>query len=550
MKSDIEIARETKLTEIHKVATNYGIPADEIENYGKYIAKAPLKLIDEEQIKKSNLILVTAITPTKAGIGKTTVSVGLALGLNRIGKKAICALREPSLGPCFGQKGGAAGGGHAQVLPMDKINLHFTGDFHAITSANNLLSSLIDNHIFQGNELGIKEVVFKRCLDLNDRALREVTVSKSNNATPREDEFTITAASEIMAILSLAKDLQDLKTRLGNILVGYNKKGAPVFAKDLHAENAMAILLKDAINPNLVQTIGKTPAIVHCGPFANIAHGCSSLIATNFALSNSDFAITEAGFGSDLGAEKFFNIVCREGSLKPSVSVLVATIPALKLHGGADKMLLKEENLKAVELGLENLRAHINILKNFNVPVVVTLNKYVSDTEKEIEIVKNFAKNEMVGFAICDVWSKGGKGAFELADEVVKYSKINSKLTYSYDLSDSVKTKIKKLAKQVYGTTKVVYSKEAEKSLKEIKKLGFENLPICVAKTQYSLSDNKNLLGAPKDFELTVRNVEIRSGAGFLVVLLGDMLLMPGLSKNPAAINMTIDENGKIEGLF
>lgn len=545
--TDIEIARNVKKENILKIAKKLSLGKSDLFLYGNYIAK--IKNFKKGK-KNAKLILVTAINPTSAGNGKTTVSIGLADALSLKGKKVCLSLREPSLGPVFGIKGGATGGGMSQILPMEEINLHFTGDFHAITSANNLLSSLIDNHIFQGNELGIKEVVFKRCLDLNDRALREVTVSKSNNATPREDEFTITAASEIMAILSLAKNLQDLKTRLGNILVGYNKKGAPVFAKDLHAENAMTILLKDAINPNLVQTIGKTPAVVHCGPFANIAHGCSSLIATNFAMSNSDFAITEAGFGSDLGAEKFFNIVCREGSLKPSVSVLVATIPALKLHGGADKRLLKDENLKAVDLGLENLRAHINILKKFNVPVVVTLNKYVSDTEKEIEIVKNFAKNEMVGFAICDVWSKGGKGALELADEVVKYSKINSKLTYSYDLSDSVKTKIKKLAKQVYGTTKIVYSNEAEKSLKEIKKLGFENLPICVAKTQYSLSDNKNLLGAPKDFELTVRNIEIRSGAGFLVVLLGDMLLMPGLSKNPAAINMTIDENGKIEGLF
>lgn len=545
--TDIEIARNVKKENILKIARKLSLCKRDLFSYGNYIAK--IKNLKKGK-KNAKLILVTAINPTSAGNGKTTVSIGLADALSLKGKKVCLSLREPSLGPVFGIKGGATGGGKSQILPMEEINLHFTGDFHAITSANNLLSSLIDNHIFQGNELGIKEVVFKRCLDLNDRALREVTVSKSNNATPREDEFTITAASEIMAILSLAKDLQDLKIRLGNILVGYNKKGAPVFAKDLNAENAMAILLKDAIYPNLVQTIGKTPAVVHCGPFANIAHGCSSLIATNFALSNSDFAITEAGFGSDLGAEKFFNIVCREGSLKPSVSVLVATIPALKLHGGADKKLLKDENLKAVELGLENLRAHINNLKNFNIPIIVTLNKYVSDTEKEIEIVKNFAKSEMVGFAICDVWSKGGKGALELADEVVKQSKINSKLTYSYDLSDSVKTKIKKLAKQVYGTTKVVYSKEAEKSLKEIKKLGFDNLPICVAKTQYSLSDNQKLLGAPKDFELTVRNIEIRSGAGFLVVLLGNMLLMPGLSKNPAAVNMTIDESGKIEGLF
>ena len=409
--TDIEIARNVKKENILKIAKKLSLCKRDLFSYGNYIAK--IKNLKKGK-KNAKLILVTAINPTSAGNGKTTVSIGLADALSLKGKKVCLSLREPSLGPVFGIKGGATGGGKSQILPMEEINLHFTGDFHAITSANNLLSSLIDNHIFQGNELGIKEVVFKRCLDLNDRALREVTVSKSNNATPREDEFTITAASEIMAILSLAKDLQDLKIRLGNILVGYNKKGAPVFAKDLNAENAMAILLKDAIYPNLVQTIGKTPAVVHCGPFANIAHGCSSLIATNFALSNSDFAITEAGFGSDLGAEKFFNIVCREGSLKPSVSVLVATIPALKLHGGADKKLLKDENLKAVELGLENLRAHINNLKNFNVPLIVTLNKYVSDTEKEIEIVKNFAKNEMVGFAICDVWSKGGKGAFEL----------------------------------------------------------------------------------------------------------------------------------------
>ncbi len=545
--TDIEIARQVKKENIVKIARKLSLCKNDLFLYGNYIAK--IKNLTKGK-KNGKLILVTAINPTSAGNGKTTVSIGLADALS-LKRKSVClSLREPSLGPVFGIKGGATGGGQSQILPMEEINLHFTGDFHAITSANNLLSSLIDNHIFQGNELEIKDVVFKRCLDLNDRALREVTVSKSNSAIPREEEFTITAASEVMAILSLSKDISDLKTRLGNILVGYNKKGNPVFARDLGAEDAMTILLKDALKPNLVQTIGKTPAVVHCGPFANIAHGCSSLIATNFAASTSNYAITEAGFGSDLGAEKFFNIVCREGNLKPATVVLVATIPALKLHGGENKLNLSKENVSAVEIGLENLKAHVNILKNFNIPIVITLNKYATDTDSEIEVIKKFAQNEKTGFAICDVWGKGGKGALDLADQVIKACNMNSKLNYSYELSDSIKTKIKKLAKSVYGTTKISYSQQAEKSLKKVKKLGLDRLPICVAKTQYSLSDNQNLLGAPKNFELVVRDVEIRSGAGFIVVLLGNMLLMPGLSKKPAALSMKIDENEKIDGLF
>lgn len=545
--TDIEIARQAKKENIIKIAKKLSLCKGDLFFYGNYIAK-----INNFKKGKKNgkLILVTAINPTSAGNGKTTVSIGLADALS-LKKKSVClSLREPSLGPVFGIKGGATGGGQSQILPMEEINLHFTGDFHAITSANNLLSSLIDNHIFQGNELGIKKVVFKRCLDLNDRALREVTVSKSNSATPRDEEFTITAACEIMAILSLSKDISDLKNRLGNILVGYNKKGNPIFARDLGAEDAMAILLKDALKPNLVQTIGKTPAVVHCGPFANIAHGCSSLIATNFAISNSDFAVTEAGFGSDLGAEKFFNIVCREGNLKPSAVVLVATIPALKLHGGVDKNNLKTENPKAVELGLSNLKAHVENLLKFNIPIVIALNKYSSDTSSEIDVVKDFAKTTCLGFSVCDVWGEGGNGALNLADEVIKACKTCSNLSFSYDLSDSIKTKIKKLAKNVYGTTKISYSKQAEESINKVKKLGLDNLPICVAKTQYSLSDNQKLLGAPKNFELVVRDVEIRSGAGFIVVLLGNMLLMPGLSKKPAALSMKIDENEKIEGLF
>ena len=545
--TDIEISRSSKLKNIVKIAKQLKLKKKDLFLYGNKFAKI---LNFKKGNQNAKLVLVTAINPTSSGIGKTTVSIGLADALKILNKRVCLSLREPSLGPVFGIKGGATGGGFSQVVPMEDINLHFTGDFHAITSANNLLSSLIDNHIFHGNSLGFKKVVFKRCLDLNDRALREVVVSKSNGAKLREEEFTITAASEVMAILSLAKDLEDLKLRLGNILVGFNEKNLPIFARDLSAQDAMAILLKDAIKPNLAQTLGGAPAVIHCGPFANIAHGCSSLIATNFAVKNSEFAITEAGFGSDLGAEKFFDIVCREGNLSPSCVVLVATLRALKLHGKASLNELSKPNLKALKSGLGNLGSHINILKNFNVPIVVSLNLFSDDSENEIEVVKNFAVEKGVSFETCKVWEKGGKGALELAKRVVSLSEKPSKLNLIYNLEDSVKTKIEKLALKVYGAGEVEYSKEAEKSIKLIEKNNFSKLPVCVAKTQYSLSDDKNLIGAPSGFKITVRDVEIRSGAGFLVVLLGEMLLMPGLGKNPAACKMKIDENEVIEGLF
>ncbi len=545
--TDIEIARNAKILNIKKIANAIKLKKCDLFFYGNKFAKI---INYKKKTKSGKLILVTAINPTSSGIGKTTVSIGLADAF-KILKKSVClSLREPSLGPVFGIKGGATGGGYSQIVPMEDINLHFTGDFHAITSANNLLSSLIDNHIFQGNELKIDKVVFKRCLDVNDRALRNVKVSLSKGLKPRDEEFTITAASEIMAILSLASDFEDLKIRLGNILIGFTKNNKPIYAKDINAQESMTILLKDAIKPNLVQTIGNVPAVVHCGPFANIAHGCSSLIATNFAINNSNYAITEAGFGSDLGAEKFFNIVCRKGGLKPNCVVLVATLRALKLHGGELKENLSNLNLDAIEKGLCNLDAHIKILKNFNIPFVVTLNLFKDDNKDEIELVKNHVIQLGVCFETCNVWEQGGKGAINLAKQVIKQCEKPSSLNYLYNLEDSVKEKIKKLAKKVYGTSKILYSEQAIKSLKLIDKLNLSNYPICVAKTQYSLSDNLKLIGNPKDFELTVRDIEIRNGAEFLVVLLGNMLLMPGLSKTPAANNMKIDCNEKIEGLF
>lgn len=544
--TDIEIARKAKKQPIIKIAKKLGLGKKDLVLFGDLIAK----IKGYKQKKHGKLVLVTAINPTVSGNGKTTVAIALADALNLLKNNACLALREPSLGPVFGIKGGATGGGQSQIVPMEDINLHFTGDFHAITSANNLLASLIDNHIFQGNQLGIEKVVFKRCLDVNDRALRNVTVSLSNGATPREEGFTITSASETMAILCLAKDFSDLKTRLGNILVGYDKKQKPIFAKDLNAQESMAILLKDAIYPNLVQTLGGSPAIVHCGPFANIAHGCCSLEAIKAATGLSNYVITEAGFGSDLGAEKFFNILCQGANLTPGCVVLIATIKALKLNGGASAAELDNENLKAVEQGLSNLFAHVEILKKFNVPLVITLNKHASDTLAEVEIVEKAVSK--LGFKLCitDAWGQGGQGATDLAKQVVLACEQKNNLTFSYSLEDSVETKLKKLAKNVYGTTKISYSPEAQKCLKQIKKLGLGNLPICVAKTQYSLSDNAKLLGNPKNFELNVRNIEIRSGAGFIVILLGEMLLMPGLSKKPAALKMHIDENKVIEGLF
>lgn len=552
--TDIEIARNYKMQPINKIAKKLGLTSADLICYGENKAKIKLSMEDLQDRKSGKLVLVTAINPTTAGNGKTTVSIGLADALWLLKKKSCLALREPSLGPVFGMKGGATGGGYSQIVPMEDINLHFNGDFHAITSANNLLASLIDNHIFQGNELNLdsNKIFFKRCLDVNDRALRNVIVSNGKNETPREEHFTITAASEIMSIMCMSKNLEELKIRLGNILVGLTKSGTPVFAKDLKAENAMAILLKDALKPNLVQTLAATPAIVHLGPFANIAHGCNSVVATNMAMKLADYCVTEAGFGADLGAEKFLDFKCREMGIKPNCIVLIATIPALKLHGGEDKNNLKAANLNAVKEGLQNLNAHINILKNiYKLPLVVTLNKYTTDTESEIEVVKNFVEEKGCEFAVNEVWAKGGSGAVELAKKVVAAcEKSNDDFEFAYDLNDDIKTKIAKLSQKIYGTTKINYTEQAENSIKEICKLGFENLPVIVAKTQYSLSDKAELLNAPKDFEITVRDLEIRSGAGFIVVLLGAMLLMPGLSKNPAAINMTIDNNEIITGLF
>lgn len=548
--TDIEIANKIEPQKIVDVAKKLELCEDELILYGKYKAK-----IDKvpEQKKDSKLILVTSISPTKAGNGKTTVSIGLADALCSLNKRACLALREPSLGPVFGIKGGATGGGLSQIIPMADINLHFNGDFHAITTANNLLASLIDNHIFQGNSLNIdeKQVLFRRCVDLNDRALRICTVSQSRGLVQRKEQFVITAASEVMAIMCLAKDLEDLKTRLGNILVARTKTGAPVFARDLHAQDAMTILLKDALKPNLVQTLAGTPAIVHMGPFANIAHGCNSVVATRTALGFSDYCVTEAGFGSDLGAEKFIDIKCRQNKFKPNCVVLVATIRALKLNGGADQKNLDKPDLPALSRGISNLFQHLSAIKDvYHLPCVVTLNKYSSDTQEELEFIKNSVEKTGVKCVENNVWQKGGEGALELAENVIKLCEYKSKMTFAYDLDSSIEQKIFDVAHKVYGAKKVKFSAEAKKSIKQLQKLGMENLPICIAKTQYSFSDDPKKLGAPKDFSVTVRDVEARSGAGFLVVLLGDMLLMPALNSNPAAINMKIDKNGNISGLF
>lgn len=548
--TDIEIANSTKPQKIIDVAKKLGLGEDDLILYGKY--KAKIDVVPRPK-KDSKLILVTAISPTKAGNGKTTVSIGLADALSSLDKKVCLALREPSLGPVFGIKGGATGGGQSQIVPMEDINLHFNGDFHAITSANNLLASLIDNHIYQGNALNIdeKQVLFRRCVDLNDRALRICTVSQSRDLVQRKEQFVITAASEIMAIMCLSKDLVDLKKRLGNILVAWSKTGNPIFARDLHAEDAMTILLKDALKPNLVQTLGGTPALVHLGPFANIAHGCNSIIATKTALSLADYCVTEAGFGADLGAEKFIDIKCRLANQKPNCVVLVATIRALKLNGGLDAKNLDKEDLDSLSRGINNLAQHLHAIKDvYHLPCVVTINKFASDTEREVELVKSMVENLGVKCVENDVWAKGGEGAVELAQNVVKLCEYKSKMTYAYELDSTVEEKICDIAHKVYGAKKVKFSAEAKKSIKKIEKLGLSNLPICIAKTQYSFSDDPKKLGAPKDFSVTVRDVEIRSGAGFLVVLLGDMLLMPALGANPAAVNMKIDKNGNISGLF
>ena len=554
MKTDIEIARETSLKRIEDIAGNIGVPTDEINNYGKYIAKLPLSLIDEDKIKKSNLILVTAITPTKAGIGKTTVSIGLSLGLNRIGKKAIVALREPSLGPCFGMKGGAAGGGYSQVLPMENINLHFTGDFHAITSAHNMITALLDNYIYHNRKTGLalKEIKWKRVLDVNDRSLRNIVtgLGGSANGLPTESGFDITPASEIMAILCLAKDLDDLRRRVGNILLGYTFDDQPLTVNDLGIAGAITVLLKDAIQPNLVQTTENTAAFVHGGPFANIAHGCNSLIATKMALSYGDYVITEAGFGADLGAEKFFDIKCRKGGLSPKLTVVVATAQSLKLHGGVPEDKIKEPNIEGLKKGLPNLDKHIENIKRFGQRVIVTFNRFASDTDEEIALVAEHCKELGVGFCMNNVFADGGKGAEELAKLVVEtIEKTPSEpLKFIHENEDSVRTKIDKVAKQIYGAKDIAYSIVALKKIKQIESLGISHYPICIAKTQYSFSADPKAYGVAKDFDLNVRDIIINNGAEMIVVIMGDIMRMPGLPKDPHAQNIDI-VNGNIEGL-
>ncbi len=554
MKSDIEIARETSLRRIEDIAASIGVPTEEINNYGKYIAKLPLSLIDEEKIKKSNLILVTAITPTKAGIGKTTVSIGLSLGLNRIGKKAVVALREPSLGPCFGMKGGAAGGGYSQVLPMENINLHFTGDFHAITSAHNMITALLDNYIYQNRKTGLalKEVKWKRVLDVNDRSLRNVItgLGGSANGLPTESGFDITPASEIMAILCLSKDLDDLRRRVGNILLGYTFDDQPLTVNDLGIAGAITVLLKDAIQPNLVQTTENTAAFVHGGPFANIAHGCNSVIATKMALTYGDYVITEAGFGADLGAEKFFDIKCRKAGLSPKLTVIVATAQSLKLHGGVPEDKIKEQNIEGLKNGLQNLDKHIENLKLFGQKVIVTFNRFASDTDEEIALVEEHCREIGVGFCMNNVFADGGKGGEELARLVVETieNTPSEPLKYIYENEDSIRTKIEKVTTKIYGARDVAYSLIALKKMKQIESLGISHYPICIAKTQYSFSADPKAYGVAKDFDLNVRDIIINNGAEMIVVIMGDIMRMPGLPKNPQAQHIDI-VNGNIEGL-
>ena len=555
MLSDIEIAQNAKMLKIKDIAKELGIDEEELIPYGHYKAKISQECIDRLESKEDGkLILVTAINPTPAGEGKTTTSVGLAEGMYKIGKKAVLALREPSLGPVFGIKGGAAGGGYAQVVPMEDINLHFTGDMHAITSANNLLCALIDNHIQQGNVLGIdpRRIQIKRCLDMNDRALRNCIIGLGGkvNGVPREDHFQITVASEIMAILCLADDLVDLKERLGRILVAYTYDGKPVFASDVEAVGAMTALLKDAINPNLVQTLENTPAIIHGGPFANIAHGCNSVRATKLALKLGDYAITEAGFGSDLGAEKFFDIKCRYAGLKPSCTVIVATIRALKYNGGVPKTELTAENTEALKKGIVNLGAHIENMRKYGVPAVVAINHFYTDTDAEIAIVREYCEKMGAKVAFSDVFLKGGEGGIELAKKVVEACEKPSDFAPIYSDDLTIKEKVDKIAKTIYGASRVNYTKAAEKALKQIQALGGEKLPVCIAKTQYSLSDDPTLLGAPKDFEITVKNLTLSNGAGFVVVYTGDIMTMPGLPKVPSAEKIDVTEEGKINGLF
>ena len=557
MKTDIEIAQSANMKPICEIAKDLGISADELELYGKYKAKLSDELCDRlEGEKDGKLILVTAINPTPAGEGKTTTSVGLGQAMKKIGKSAVIALREPSMGPVMGIKGGAAGGGYAQVVPMEDINLHFTGDMHAITAANNLLSAAIDNHIHQGNELDIdaRTITWKRCLDMNDRALRQVVVGLGGkvNGYPREDGFMITVASEIMAILCLAKDMDDLKRRIAAIVIGYNTDGEPITAGDLKIAGAMGLLLRDAIKPNLVQTLENTPCLMHGGPFANIAHGCNSIRATKLGLKLADYCITEAGFGSDLGAEKFFDIKCRIGGLKPSCVVLVATVRALKYNGGVPKAELAKENTDALKDGIVNLGKHIENMQKYGLPVIVAINRFMTDTDEELKIIEQYCRDMGVDFSMCEVFAKGGDGGVELAEKVVEVSERGGEMNFApiYDEKASIDEKINTIAKEIYGADGVVYTPKAKKAIARLEKQGFDKLPICMAKTQYSLSDDPSLLGRPSGFEITVREVRVSAGAGFVVVLTGDVMTMPGLPKVPAANNMDIDKDGKIVGLF
>ena len=552
---DIEIARNTKLDNIVEIATKAGIKEDELEQYGKYKAKIDSKKLFKRLESKQNgkLILVTSINPTPLGEGKTTMAIGIADGLSRIGKKAILALREPSLGPVFGIKGGATGGGHAQVAPMEEINLHFTGDIHAITSAHDLLSAIIDNHIYFGNELGFEKVTWKRCIDLNDRQLRKVEtgLSGEKNIVKREDGFDITVASEIMAILCLATDLQDLKRRIGNIIVGYNKEGKPITAKDLNAEGSLTVLLKDAIKPNLVQTLEHTPAIIHGGPFANIAHGCNSVIATKTALKLADYTITEAGFGSDLGAEKFLDIKCRKANLKPDAVVCVATIRALKYHGGQPKDQIKEENLEALKNGIANLNRHLDNLKNkFGLNVIVAINKFSTDTQAEINLLKQELDKQNIELSLVESHEKGSTGAVNIAEKLVKLVEKEENFKYIYQDEDTIKEKIEKVACNIYGAEGVEYSKEALEKIEKIDKFGYSKYPVCIAKTQYSFSDDPKNLECKEPFKIHVNEINIKAGAEFIVAITGKIMTMPGLPRNPAAEKIDIDSDGNIVGIF
>ncbi len=555
MKTDIEIARNVELKRIDEIAQDLNIPSDEIINYGKFIAKIPVKLIDEEKIKRSNLILVTAITPTKAGIGKTTVSIGLALGLEKIGKRAVVALREPSLGPCFGMKGGAAGGGYAQVLPMEDINLHFTGDFHAITSAHNMISALLDNYLYQNrgtSGIALKEILWKRVLDINDRGLRRIVtgLGGSANGTPEETGFDITPASEIMAILCLSEDLEDLKRRIGEILLGFDYNGNPLKVKNLHIEGAIAVLMKNAINPNLVQTTERTAAFIHGGPFANIAHGCNSVAATRMALTFGDYVVTEAGFGADLGAEKFFNIKCWKAGLQPKLTVIVATSQGLKMHGGVSLDDISKPNKEGLVKGFENLDKHIRNLKKFGQSIVVAFNKYAMDTDDEINLIREHCSEQGVGFAVNNAFSEGGNGARELARLVVDTieKEPSAPLRFTYEENDPLKVKIEKVAREIYGAESVVFNERAEKILKLAKQMNIEHFPICIAKTQYSFSANPKAYGVEKGFKLKINDIVINNGAEFIVAIAGEIMRMPGLPKNPQATNIDI-VNGQVEGL-